>query len=163
MLRCGAGFRCAEEGLPFMVRYDHPDGARASRVEQTHRHIARMLFEGEVKLEGGIERLVDHSFLEGAVELLHFRARRDFGEELFPDRVLLRNRGKARLDGIVFENASGAVELNHAIGQDIEISGRQFVDTLQDAVTFDRHPAWRCDIIGRRHVCSMCGGTKGCP
>ena len=76
-----------------MIADHHPHRPRALAVEQPHRHIARMLLEREVETERRVQRFVEHALAKAAVERLHLRARRDFGEEVLADlRGLVQRR-----------------------------------------------------------------------
>jgi hypothetical protein len=55
--------------------------------------------------------------------------------------LLLGEGGEARLDFVESENAPGGVELDHAIGQLIQLLGRHRVGGL-DQLAFGRRRAW---------------------
>src|SRR5687767_12161850 len=89
-VRIAATDYALRNGPPFPVAHHHPHAPRAPGVEEAHGDVAPVLLEGEVELEGGVQLLARHAFLEAPVELLDLRAGGDFGEEVLADLLLLR-------------------------------------------------------------------------
>ena len=127
-----------------------PTLSASPRRQQPNGHIPRRLLERKMKTERRIQRLTNHAFPEASVELLHFRARSNLGEELLADRILLAQRRQLRFHGVVVENAAGAIELDHAAGQPVQLGGAHGVGGLEHIT---RCGVTRCGV-------TRCGVTR---